>query len=163
MGEWSDMFLHVINLIPYSVIAGITIFTIWFWFREPFSIAPGLGIQLSRCIFPLSFVQNFMTTSLIILKIFLQHCASKKAGIVHVGSTLSMIRVVRIIIECAAIYTIELFVNIILYFCRDNWQFVIQAAINPSIGEIFSPFCGSLPRGYLLDSQHLLTGPYCRV
>ncbi|KAF5327272.1 hypothetical protein D9619_004246 [Psilocybe cf. subviscida] len=108
-----------------------------YWFRHPFAIAPAPAIGLLRAIYPLAFVQNFMTTSFIILRIFLQHQASKKAGIVHLGSKLGLIRIMRIVIESAAIYTIQILVLNVLYFRDDNFQFVIQPAIIPSIGITF--------------------------
>jgi hypothetical protein len=105
-----------------------------YWFRHPFSIALVPGIRLLNTVYPLAFVQNFMTTGLIILKIFLQHRASRKAGVVDVGSKLGPMRIVRIIVESAAIYTIQSLILIILYFMGDNFQYVVQAAIIPSIG-----------------------------
>ncbi|KAF5328405.1 hypothetical protein D9619_013301 [Psilocybe cf. subviscida] len=111
--------------------------TIWYWIYHPSSISPTRAMRIFDCIYPLAFVQNFMTTSLIIVKIFLQHRTSREAGIVQLGSTLSLMRVVRIVVESAAIYTIELLVLIILYFRNDNAQYVVQAAINPSIGITF--------------------------
>ncbi|KAF5322080.1 hypothetical protein D9619_002100 [Psilocybe cf. subviscida] len=108
-----------------------------YMFRHPASLAPEQAIGILNSIYPLAFVQNFMTTALIILKISLQHRASKKAGVVNVGSKLSLIRILRIVIESAAIYTIQILVLNILYFRRDNFQFVIQPAIIPSIGITF--------------------------
>ncbi|KAF5327912.1 hypothetical protein D9619_004021 [Psilocybe cf. subviscida] len=92
---------------------------------------------LANSAYPLAFAQNFMTTSLIILKIVLQHRESKKAGILMLGSKLSLIRIVRIVIESAGIYTIQLLVLVILYFRSDTFQWVIQQAIVPSIGITF--------------------------
>ncbi|KAF5327271.1 hypothetical protein D9619_004245 [Psilocybe cf. subviscida] len=115
---------------------GINLYVLY-WFRHPFIIAPAPGIRLLRSIYPLAFVQNFMTTSLIVIKIFLQHRASKKAGIVDVGSKLNLIQVIRIVIESAGIYTIQILVLNILFFRGDNFQFVVQSAIIPSIGITF--------------------------
>ncbi|KAF5326724.1 hypothetical protein D9619_004066 [Psilocybe cf. subviscida] len=94
-------------------------------------------ISLVRSIYPLAFSQNFMTTSLIILKFVLQHRESKKAGVVMLGSKLGLIHVVRILIESAAIYTIQLLVLNILFSLSHNFQYVIQPAIVPSIGITF--------------------------
>ncbi|KAF5326689.1 hypothetical protein D9619_003967 [Psilocybe cf. subviscida] len=109
----------------------------WYWVHHPSSIAPKQAIRVLTCVYPLAFAQNLMTTSLIIFKIFMQHRESKKAGVVDLGSTLSLIRVARIVVESAAIYTIQLLIIIILYFRGNNGQYVIQAAVNPSIGITF--------------------------
>ncbi|KAF5328433.1 hypothetical protein D9619_013299 [Psilocybe cf. subviscida] len=110
---------------------------IWYWIYHPFNIPRKQAVRIFRCIYPLAFAQNLMTTSLIIFKILSQHRASKKAGVIHAGSALSLMRVVRIIVESASIYTVQLLVLIILYFRGDNGQYVVQAAINPSIGMTF--------------------------
>ncbi|KAF5326723.1 hypothetical protein D9619_004065 [Psilocybe cf. subviscida] len=96
-----------------------------------------ISILLANSIYPLAFAQNFMTTSLIILKIVLQHRESKKAGVVMLGSKLDLIHVVRIVIESAAIYTTQLLILIILYYRSDNFQYAIQPPIVPSIGITF--------------------------
>ncbi|KAF5326844.1 hypothetical protein D9619_004237 [Psilocybe cf. subviscida] len=106
-----------------------------YWMGHP--VINSVSSGLLRSVYPLAFVQNLMTTSLIILRIFLQYQTSKKAGIVDVGSKLTLTRVMRIVIESAAIYTIQLLLLNILYFRDDTFQYVIQAAIIPSIGVTF--------------------------
>jgi hypothetical protein len=113
--------------------AGINLCALY-WFRHPFIIAPAVGTRLFRSFYPLSFVQNFMTTSLIILRILLQHQSSKKAGVMDMGSKLGLMRIARIVIESAAIYTVQILVLTILYFLNNTFQFVVQSAIVPSIG-----------------------------
>jgi hypothetical protein len=105
-----------------------------YWIRHPSVIALALGTRLFNSVYPLAFVQNFMTTSLIVLKIFLRHQESKNAGVRDVGSKLTLIHIIRIVVESAAIYTIQILVLNILYFFGDNFQFVVQPAIIPSIG-----------------------------
>ncbi|KAF5327273.1 hypothetical protein D9619_004247 [Psilocybe cf. subviscida] len=115
---------------------GINVFVLY-WFRHPAVLTLESGIHVLRSIYPLAFAQNFLTTALIILKIFLQHQASRKAGAINIGSSLGLIRIMRIVIESAAIYTIQILVLNILYFRNDNFQYVIQPAIIPSIGITF--------------------------
>ncbi|KAF5321523.1 hypothetical protein D9619_000320 [Psilocybe cf. subviscida] len=115
---------------------GINIF-VFYWTRNPSIIALASGRKLLESIYPLIFVQNFMTTSLIVVKIFLQHRASKRAGLVDVGSKLSLIHIIRIVIESAGIYTIQSFVLNILFFRNDNFQQAVQHTIVPSIGITF--------------------------
>ena len=117
-----------------------------YWFRHPFAVALGPTFRLLSSIYPIAFVQNFMTTSLIVLKILLQHRASKKAGVVDVGSKLGLARVVRIFIESAAIYTIQMFVLVVLSLRSENFQNVVQAAVTPSIGA-YHILCRHLTSG----------------
>jgi hypothetical protein len=131
-----------LNLIKITC-SGIN-FSVLYWFRHPFSIALEPGICLLNTFYPLAFVQNFMATSLIILRIFLQKQASKKAGIVDVGTKLGLTRIVRMVVESAAIYTIQILVLNILYFRSDNLQYVVQPAIIPSIGA-HKIFASGLP------------------
>ncbi|KAF5327635.1 hypothetical protein D9619_004324 [Psilocybe cf. subviscida] len=107
------------------------------WLRDPVVSARAQVVRLRSSIYPLAFTQNFITTSLIILKVLLQHRASKKAGLVDVGSKFSLMRVVRVVLESAAIYTIQILVLVILYFRNDNFQYVVQSAVTPSIGITF--------------------------
>jgi hypothetical protein len=116
--------------------AGINIFALY-WYRHPSAIAFGPGLRLLHSIYPLAFVENFLTTGLIILKIYLQHRASKQAGVRNVGSTLGLMRIIRIIVESAALYTIQLLVLNIFTIMENNFQFVIQPAIIPSIGACY--------------------------
>jgi len=107
------------------------------WLDHPSIRTRMLAQRLRNSIYPLAFAQNFITTSLMIIKILLQHRVSRKAGVVDIGSKLSLIRVVRIVIESAAIYTIQILLLVILYFRRDSFQFAVQAAVTPSIGITF--------------------------
>lgn len=88
-----------------------------------------------NAIYPLSLIQNIMTTGLIAFKVWIQHRRSAASGVVNRGSRLSLLKVARIIVESATLYTIQLFVLIILHFRNDNFQFIVQSAIVPSIGK----------------------------
>ncbi|KAF5326835.1 hypothetical protein D9619_004238 [Psilocybe cf. subviscida] len=112
---------------------GLNIYVLY-WIRHPLIIAPAARIKLFRTVYPSAFVQSFLTTSLIALKIFLQELALKKAGTRDAGFKLSLIYVIRMVIESAGIYTIHILVLNILFFRDDNFQFVVQSAIIPIIG-----------------------------
>lgn len=81
--------------------------------------------------------QNSLTTALIVLKIYKQHQVSTSHGIVDRTSKLSLIRILRIIIESAMLYTIQLTILIILYYTNNNAKVIVQYAIVPSVGEWF--------------------------
>lgn len=85
-------------------------------------------------IYPLVFAQNIVTTGLIAFKIWTQHRVSTANGVIDTSSRLSLFNVLRIIIESAAIYTLQLLVLLILYPMQHNAQYIVQSAVIPSIG-----------------------------
>ncbi|KAH9476023.1 hypothetical protein JR316_0011592 [Psilocybe cubensis] len=110
-----------------------------YWFTHPYDthLKVPTMISLLNAIFPLALTQNVLTTGLIAFKIWLQHKASSRSGVVDRGSRLSLIRILIIIIESAMVYTLQLLVVIILYFKKSNAQFIVQSAIVPSVGIVF--------------------------
>ncbi|KDR70199.1 hypothetical protein GALMADRAFT_255064 [Galerina marginata CBS 339.88] len=115
---------------------GINSFII-FWFMHPFNVDPIIGFAALDSIYPMAFAQNVITTSLIALKIWKQYRASSASGVVDRSSRLSLIQILRIVVESAMIYTLQIFVLIILYFRFDPSQIIVQSAIIPSIGIVF--------------------------
>jgi len=85
-------------------------------------------------IYAIAFVQNTMTTGLIAYRIW--HQGAKSQGLV--SSKLSLIPLVRIIVESAAIYVLNVLILIILYALNSNGQFVAQEAIVPVCGIVFT-------------------------
>lgn len=85
-------------------------------------------------IYPLAFVQNVVTTSLIALRILQQHRASLASGFLTAGSRISLLYVVRVIVESAALYTVQLLVLIVLYALKHPAQLIVQGAIVPTTG-----------------------------
>lgn len=116
------------------VVIAVNIYTL-VWFQNPLAFSARSRIMSLNAIYPLSLIQNVMTTGLITLKIWTQHRQSSASGVVDRSSRLTLIRIIRIIIESAMVYTIQLCVLIILYFRDDTFQYVVQSAIVPSIGE----------------------------
>ncbi|KAJ2918050.1 hypothetical protein MD484_g2358, partial [Candolleomyces efflorescens] len=84
--------------------------------------------------YPTNLAQNVLTTGLIAWKIFKQHQFSASTGLVSIDR-LSLITVLKIMVESALIYTVELTFLIILHFANSPVQFIVQAALIPSIGE----------------------------
>ncbi|KAH6909990.1 hypothetical protein BKA70DRAFT_1102195 [Coprinopsis sp. MPI-PUGE-AT-0042] len=87
--------------------------------------------------YPLNFTQNVLTTGLIAWKIWRQHRESTGAGLIDHGTAPTLMRVIRVIIESAALYTVQLFIIIILYFTGHPAQWVVQMSMFPSMGMIF--------------------------
>ncbi|XP_006455987.1 hypothetical protein AGABI2DRAFT_195264 [Agaricus bisporus var. bisporus H97] len=88
-------------------------------------------------IYPLVFAQNIITTGLIAFKIWTQHRISTASGVIDTSTRLSLINILRIFIESAAIYTFQIMVLLILYPMKHNAQFIVQSAVIPSIGIVF--------------------------
>jgi hypothetical protein len=103
-------------------------------------------------IYALAFVQNIMTTGLLAYRIWQQH--RKSQGVV--ASAISLIPLVRIIIESASIYLLNLLILIILYALDSNGQFIAQEAIVPVCGKFYH----AVPQ---LQKFHLMGGflRYC--
>ncbi|KAG2011877.1 hypothetical protein CC2G_011943 [Coprinopsis cinerea AmutBmut pab1-1] len=106
------------------------------WFRNvesiPFEIVQGF----LNATFPLNLAQNLLTTGLIIYKIWDQHRASRRAGIIS-SSGLSLLDVVRIIIESALIYTTQMLLLTILFAIAHPAHIIVQHALVPSMGIVF--------------------------
>ena len=115
------------------VALGVNIYTL-LWFSHPLDFGKKSEIMSLNAIYPLSLAQNVITTGLITLKIWTQHRQSSASGVVDRSSRLSLIKIIRIIIESAMVYTIQLCILIVLYFLNDTFQYIVQAAIVPSIG-----------------------------
>ncbi|KAL0955937.1 hypothetical protein HGRIS_002123 [Hohenbuehelia grisea] len=91
-------------------------------------------IHWMNTIYALALVQNTMTTGLIAYRIWAQERDTRRVGIHSNGSKSSLMPIVRIIVESAAIYSLELLVLIILYALGHNGQFVVQEAVVPTVG-----------------------------
>ena len=75
-----------------------------------------------------------MTTGLIAYRIWVQD--RKSQGVV--SSSLHLITLIRIIVESASIYVLNVLILIILYALNSNGQFVAQEAIVPVCGKFSS-------------------------
>ncbi|KAL0955936.1 hypothetical protein HGRIS_002123 [Hohenbuehelia grisea] len=95
-------------------------------------------IHWMNTIYALALVQNTMTTGLIAYRIWAQERDTRRVGIHSNGSKSSLMPIVRIIVESAAIYSLELLVLIILYALGHNGQFVVQEAVVPTVGIVFT-------------------------
>ncbi|KAJ2931461.1 hypothetical protein H1R20_g5577, partial [Candolleomyces eurysporus] len=103
------------------------------WFGNTFTSYENI-LPIIEAVYPINFAQNVLTTGLIAYKIFRQHRTSKSIGLT-VSHRISLIQVMRIIVESALLYTFELMLLIILSFSKSPVQYVVQAAIIPSVGE----------------------------
>lgn len=111
--------------------AGVNCYVLY-WVVHP--VINPLSFRLARSVYPLAFVQNFMTTGLIIFRIFTQHHASHKAGLMDVGSKFGPIRVMRIIVESAAIYTIQIL--ILIRLSCSSWATTFNMWFSPLLYQV---------------------------
>ncbi|KAF8582180.1 hypothetical protein K439DRAFT_1391994 [Ramaria rubella] len=91
-------------------------------------------------IYAIALAQNTITTGMIAYRIWRQDRLSQEVGLrtTGAGSRASLIPVVRIVVESAVIYVLTAIIIIILYARNNNFQFVIQEAIVPIIGIVFT-------------------------
>ncbi|KDR70198.1 hypothetical protein GALMADRAFT_103355 [Galerina marginata CBS 339.88] len=107
-----------------------------FWFTHPGSQTETEILQWMATIYPFAFAQNTLTTGMIAFKIWRQHHASTTVGI-RSSSRLDLLGVMRIVIESAMVYTLQLLILIILFPLHHNAQLILQSAVIPSIGIVF--------------------------
>ncbi|KAF9004533.1 hypothetical protein BDQ17DRAFT_1354152 [Cyathus striatus] len=108
-----------------------------YWFDHGSASEYPKVVPWLNTVYPLAFTENVLTTGLIALKIWNQHRISTRAGIVDHSSRHSLFNILRIIVESAMIYTVQLMILIILYPLQNLAQVIIQSAIVPSIGIVF--------------------------
>ncbi|KIM79209.1 hypothetical protein PILCRDRAFT_10620 [Piloderma croceum F 1598] len=85
-------------------------------------------------IYALAFAQNAMTTGLIVYRIWRQDRQSK----VLLSSSFRLIVIVRIIVESASIYLLNILIVIIFYAFNSNGQYIAEEAIVPVCGIVFT-------------------------
>ncbi|KAH6874465.1 hypothetical protein BKA70DRAFT_1240457 [Coprinopsis sp. MPI-PUGE-AT-0042] len=98
----------------YILIVGLQISNLW-WISQQSSMVNVTAKRwpILTITFPLYFVQNFLTTGLILFRIWSRHRELKNAGIVSLNMP-SLVALMRAIVESAAIYTTVLFLVVVL-------------------------------------------------
>lgn len=87
--------------------------------------------------YPISFFQNVLTTGLIVYRLVKEHRHSQGVGLASNRDRLGFLDVARIIIESAALYTLELLVLIVAYGLSSlTIQTIILGMVSPTIGEL---------------------------
>ncbi|KZP16470.1 hypothetical protein FIBSPDRAFT_1047546 [Athelia psychrophila] len=88
-----------------------------------------------NAIYALAFVQNIFTTGLIAYRIYAQ---DKRSNGLVAASQVSLGYLVRVMVESAAVYVLDILILIILYAAGSNGQFIAQDAIVPVCGIVFT-------------------------
>ncbi|KAF8965381.1 hypothetical protein BDZ97DRAFT_779717 [Flammula alnicola] len=109
---------------------------LFFWFTHPNVESPSGVSHWMGTIYPFAFAQNTITTGMIAFKIWRQHRASVVLGVVN-NSPLNLLAIMRIVMESAMIYTLQLLVLIILFPLEQFPQLIVQSTVIPSIGIVF--------------------------
>lgn len=89
---------------------------------------------LLNAVYPIAFVQNVLTTGLIIYRLVKQDLTSRQSGLAPSSERIGLIDIARIILESGALYTVEFAVLITLYWLGDTGQLVILGMVTPTIG-----------------------------
>ncbi|KAF9479181.1 hypothetical protein BDN70DRAFT_858795 [Pholiota conissans] len=131
-----NLIVIIIPLLLLAASTGLNIF-VFVWFVNPPKYSRHAEITTINMMYPLSLAQNVITTGLITFKIWNQHRASTIHGAIDRSSRLTLIKVVRIIIESAMIYTGQMFILLVLFLCHNTFQFILQRVIVPSLGIVF--------------------------
>ena len=84
--------------------------------------------------FPLDLAQNVLAAGLIDLKIWLQHRQARVVGIVALNRP-SLVAIVRILVESAAVYTIGTFLTVVLRALDHPARFIIHSCLVPITGK----------------------------
>ncbi|KAF9479183.1 hypothetical protein BDN70DRAFT_703115 [Pholiota conissans] len=132
----NNLIVIVIPLILLAASIGVNGFALA-WFENPSKYSSHSEVVSVNAIYPISLAQNIITTGLITIKIWKQHRVSSANRVVDRSSRLTLIKVVRIIIESAMIYTGQMLLLLVLYFYDNTFQYVVQSAIMPSLGIVF--------------------------
>jgi hypothetical protein len=86
--------------------------------------------------FPIHLAQNVITTGLITYKIWSKHMETKRAGMKASATAtgLNLVGVIRIVIESAAVYTIQMIMAVILQLLDHPARILLQHCLIPTTG-----------------------------
>lgn len=119
----------------------INIYTIiWFAHNPHLTVKTINSNRIVNMVYPVALIKNLFATGVIAWKIWSQHLISQTQLDIDWGSRLTLIGVLRIVVESAMIYTLQMLVLMILNFSHNNVQFIVQALGIPSIGGSY-PYC----------------------
>ncbi|KAF8628852.1 hypothetical protein AX17_005912 [Amanita inopinata Kibby_2008] len=130
---------YFIIAIPVALLTGcLIVTTVAFYFgTHPDTASSAHVVQWLSPVYALAFAQNTLTTILIVFKLWKVHRTSTRSSVHNAGSRLGVVKIMRIVVESALLYTIQLLIVVILGAMKHNAQFLIQASVVPSIGIVF--------------------------
>ncbi|KAF5315867.1 hypothetical protein D9611_004942 [Ephemerocybe angulata] len=108
-----------------------------YWWRDQDGISASIMGHIFKSISPVNIVLNCLTTGMIAYRIWRQREESRKVGL-SVTSGMDLLTAVRIVIESALIYTLEMFLSIILFTVGHPSVLVVHHTLAPTIGIVFA-------------------------
>ncbi|KAF6763894.1 hypothetical protein DFP72DRAFT_486231 [Ephemerocybe angulata] len=123
----------IVPLILFTASVVLTSFAMYWW-RDQDRISASIMGPIFKSISPVNIVLNCLTTGMIAYRIWRQREESRKAGL-SVTSGMDLLTAVRIVIESALIYTLEMFLSIILFTVGHPSVLVVHHTLAPTIGR----------------------------
>ncbi|KAF9038549.1 hypothetical protein BJ165DRAFT_1531633 [Panaeolus papilionaceus] len=125
--------LPILVHVSYLVINSFAIYAL----SHPNIFPRATAVAWYQPVFPLVFTQNVMTTGLLFYKIFSQHRASTANGVADSSGTIGLGQLAWMLIETAGLYTLELFVIIILGAKEHPAKGIVSVSLVPTLGIVF--------------------------
>lgn len=111
------------------------------WYQNPISPKSRVAQPIIGLFFPLGFAQHFITTSLIVYRIYTHHQTMSRAGL-HSSQTSrgqpNLLIMLRIILESAMIWTVEMLIITALLYLKNPAQVIVKHASIPCSGIVFA-------------------------
>ncbi|TEB27274.1 hypothetical protein FA13DRAFT_1816422 [Coprinellus micaceus] len=116
-----------------------TSFDLW-WYRNPTSIPYSTVTHTLSATWPLNLSQNLITTGLIAYRIYSQHRQKERAGLraTFSSGTVSLVVILRIILESAAIYTAVMLMITVFWFTGSPVFITLTHIFVPCTGIVFA-------------------------
>ncbi|KAH6874491.1 hypothetical protein BKA70DRAFT_1350132 [Coprinopsis sp. MPI-PUGE-AT-0042] len=126
-------------LLFFSLLVSAQVANFW-WTRQQRDVRHIQGGRwpVLNLTFPLYFTQNGLTTGLILFKIWSRYKRGKAAGLAAPLDTPSLISIMRIIIESAALYTALMLVMVVLCALDHPFRLLIHCILVPTVGITFT-------------------------
>ncbi|KAH6885078.1 hypothetical protein BKA70DRAFT_1204915 [Coprinopsis sp. MPI-PUGE-AT-0042] len=137
---WQRSFWVIaIPLLLFFFTIGAQVTNFW-WVRHQSDVRHILGGRwpFLNLTFPLYFAQNVLTTGLILFKIWSRYKRGKASGLPAPLNTPSLISIMRIIVESAALYTALMLVMVVLRALDHPVRLLIHCVLVPTIGITFT-------------------------
>ncbi|KAJ3531499.1 hypothetical protein NMY22_g8128 [Coprinellus aureogranulatus] len=108
-------------------------------FKNPGIVSDQILFTFLQMVYPVNIAQSVLTTGLITLKIWMQHSRTRSAGLARVFARISLLTIIRIIIESALIFTLQQIILLVLLQLDHPAQVILHATLVPSIGQFSLP------------------------
>ncbi|TFK22697.1 hypothetical protein FA15DRAFT_557122, partial [Coprinopsis marcescibilis] len=114
------------------------------WFADPNFLNPIAIRHILGAVYPLNLAHSIITTGLIAYKIHQSYTQTRRAGLHRYGSngvlsSLSLIALLRIVVESAAVYCVHVFLLTVFYFVGyHHGSALVQHLLVPVTGIAFA-------------------------